>query len=133
MRAVDTIISSIKTEPEKWKIDRYRMVHNNGVSIWIANGIFFYSIEGLPQVFSFWDKIKLHITLSSKDNCFQRKIIERFKEAPMDYKQCGVEHPKADWLESKEKTNALPMYAADNPIDLKKEGFPAVGRPWNDG
>jgi hypothetical protein len=82
MRAIDVIIKNLKMEPDKWTIDNYRLVHENGTSIWIANGILFYQVEGLFKVFNLWDKIKLHVALSGiKNSCFQKQVINRFKEA----------------------------------------------------
>lgn len=39
------IIDSIYSEPEKWKAGPHHFTSTDGVSIWSANGLFFFQLE----------------------------------------------------------------------------------------
>jgi len=62
--SVTYIIESLKTDPQKWECSEYRLQHMNGISIWIANGFFFLSIDTpFQKKFNIIDKIYLWVAI----------------------------------------------------------------------
>ena len=42
---LDVIINDMKRNPHHWRLDRFRVMHRNGMKIWIGNGFFGYHVE----------------------------------------------------------------------------------------
>jgi len=52
------VIESVYSEPEKWRSQEYYFIHDSGVKIWTANGLFFCQPEN--GSFNLINKFKMH-------------------------------------------------------------------------
>ena len=43
--SLDVIINDMKRNPHHWRLDQFRVMHRNGMKIWIGNGFFGYHVE----------------------------------------------------------------------------------------
>lgn len=75
---MESIIYSIKNQPEQWTVDKYYFENKKqGVSIWIANGILFCSLESggsfnLSQKIKVWFAYRWWID-NAPINCLGRR------------------------------------------------------------
>ncbi len=61
MNGSNVILNSLKTEPQRWTVDRFWAKHDSGLAIWIGNGCFSCRIEKPEyQEFGLLDRIKLY-------------------------------------------------------------------------
>ena len=59
MSDFNDFLSQMKYRPERFSNDGYRLTHiESGVTVWIANGYFFYEIEKPRIKLSLWEKFK---------------------------------------------------------------------------
>ena len=57
---MNAIIASIYEHPEEWSVSHYHFCHKDGVSIWCANGFFFFQVE-TGGSFNLWQRIRAYI------------------------------------------------------------------------
>jgi hypothetical protein len=42
---IDVLVQDMARNPHQWRMDSFRLMHRNGVKIWIGNGLFGYHVE----------------------------------------------------------------------------------------
>ena len=73
MRLAKQVAELIRIYPEKWKRTQFRLVSKEyDIEIWVANGLFFITLDKPFRFFNLWDKLLIY------------RAIRKWEKIPLD-------------------------------------------------
>lgn len=77
-KAVKILCKDIVENNNKWTLYDYHFVRTTGISLWVANGIFFLDFSNDIKAFNIFEKIKIHKAI--KKSCILKGTCNNKKE-----------------------------------------------------